>query len=274
MAKKSGDKKKDMSFLDHLEALRWHILRSMVAILIVAIVVFVNKTFVFDQIILAPKNLDFFSYRALCKLSILMGMGDKLCLQQIQFSVINLDMAGQFLTHLKISAILGFIVAFPYVFWEFWRFVKPALYEKEKKSARGLVAVCSLLFGFGVLFGYFLITPFSINFLGSYHVSSEVTNTINLGSYISVISMISLASGIIFELPVVAYLLSKLGILTPDLMKKYRKHAFVITLVLAAMITPPDVTSQIIIAVPILVLYEVSIRISARVQKQLEKEME
>lgn len=261
----------EMTFLEHLEALRWHIVRSMVAIILFGIVAFVNKSFIFDQIILAPKNLDFISYKLLCWLSVNLKLGEALCLKAIQFQIINLDMAGQFLMHIKVSLILGFVAAFPYVFWEFWRFVKPALYEKEMKNTRGLIFITSLLFIFGVLFGYYVITPFSINFLGSYHVSDEVANTINLGSYISVITMISLAAGIIFELPMVIYFLSKLGLMTPAFMKKYRKHALVVILILSAVITPPDVTSQIIIAIPVLMLYEISIGISRRVNKNYEE---
>ncbi len=268
MARKSAD---EMSFLEHLEALRWHIVRSLVAVVGVAIVVFVAKDFVFDTIIFGPKQLDFISYRVMCLLSERLSLGDALCMQEIAFTVVNLDMAGQFLTHVKVSLILGFVVAFPYVFWEFWRFVQPALYENELRHARGLVFVCSLLFSIGVLFGYFIITPFSVNFLGGYRVSEEVVSTINLGSYISVIAMISLASGIIFELPVVAWLLSKLGLLTPEFMREYRRHAYVITLVVSAVITPPDVTSQIIIAIPIVFLYEISIGISKRVNDNYKR---
>lgn len=263
----------EMSFVEHLEALRWHIIRSLVAVVLVAIVAFLNRHIVFDVIVLAPKNPDFFSYQALCWLSNNLSLGDALCITNIDFMLQNVDMAGQFLTHMKVSFVAGIIVAFPYIFWEFWRFVRPALYEKEQKSARGLVFVCSTLFLAGVAFGYFIITPFSVNFLGNYQVSEQVYNEINLGSFISIITMISLASGIIFELPVASYLLSKIGLLTPAFMKKYRKHAFIVILILSAVITPPDITSQIIISIPIVILYEVSIWISKRVNDKFEKEM-
>ena len=268
-----GKKPDEMSFLEHLEALRWHIIRSFIAIVVVGIVAFINKDLVFDEVIFAPSRINFITYVLLCDLSGLLDMGNRLCMQGIQFTIQNLDMAGQFLTHIKVSFTVGFILAFPYIFWEFWRFIKPGLYEKEAKSARGMVFICSILFLLGVLFGYFIITPFSVTFLGSYHVSEQVQNNINLGSYITVISMISLATGIIFELPVVSYLLSKLGILTPELMIKYRKHSIIIILFLGAMITPPDVASQIIISIPILILYEISIRISRRVNKKYQEEM-
>lgn len=259
-----------MSFIEHLEALRWHILRSLVAIVAVGIVVFLAKDFVFDTIIFGPKELDFISYRLLCQAATWLQM-ENLCIEKISFTVVNLDMAGQFLTHIKVSFILGLIVAFPYVFWEFWRFISPALYDNERQHARGLVAICSFLFLFGVAFGYYIITPFSVNFLGAYRVSETVESTINLGSYINVIAMIALATGIIFELPVAAYLLSKLGLLTPDMMRQYRKHAFIITLFVSAVITPPDIASQVITSIPILILYEISIHISARVQRKLEE---
>ena len=264
--------KDKLTFLEHLEELRWHIIRAMAAILIVAIAAFLCKHLVFDVILFGPRNLDFVTYRWLCRLSGALSMGSALCLEEIQFSVVNLEMAGQFVTHLKVSIIAGLIVAFPYVAWEAWRFVRPALYSNEKRHATGLVMVCSLLFFFGVGFGYYIVTPFSVNFLGSYRVSQEVQNTINLGSYINLVTMISLASGIIFELPIAAYFLSKIGLLTPDFMSKYRRHAIVAILLVAAVITPPDVTSQIIIAIPIFLLYEVSILVSRRVVRGLEKE--
>jgi len=262
-----------LTFIEHLEALRWHILRSLTAVLLVSILAFLNKSFVFDRVILAPKNEEFITYRFLCWLSHQMHMGANLCMDGIAFTLQNVDMPGQFLMHVKVSFIAGLIVAFPYIFWEIWRFVKPGLHDNEIRHTRGLVFACSTLFFVGVLFGYYIIVPFSINFLGNYQVSEEVINEINLGSYISVVSMITLAAGIIFELPVASYLLSRMGLLTPGFLKSHRREAFVIILVLAAIITPPDVTSQIMIAIPILFLYEVSIVISRRVNRRREEEL-
>ncbi len=256
-----------MSFLEHLEELRWHLIRSVAAILVVMITVFIAKNFVFDYIVMAPKNLGFITYKVLCWLSDKFHLGDNLCINAISFTVTNIDMAGQFLIHLKVSFILGFVFSFPYVFWEIWRFVKPALYEQEVKYTTGIVFFCSLLFLLGVLFGYFIIVPFSINFLGSYQVSEEVSNTINLSSYVTLISMLVLAAGIIFELPMLVYVLSKIGLVTPAYMRAYRKHAFVAILVVSAIITPPDVTSQVLITIPLIILYEISIFISAKVYK-------
>ncbi len=258
-----------MSFLQHLEALRWHLVRSVIAIVLVTIIVFINKYFVFDNIILGPKNLDFLTYKFLCLLSEKLHIA-ALCIKKINFTVINIELAGQFLLHLKSSFILGFILAFPYIFWEIWRFVKPALYDKEKTYARGIVFYCSILFLFGVLFGYYILTPFSINFLGSYNVSEEVGNKISLTSYVGTISSLVLVSGIIFELPIVVYFLSKLGIVSPKIMRKYRRHALVAILLLSGVITPPDLASQVLIAFPLYGLYEMSIFISAKVSKKDE----
>ena len=180
-------------------------------------------------------------------------------------------MSGQFSTHVTTSIFAGFVVAFPYVFWEFWRFIRPALHVNESTMARGIVFFSSLLFLLGVLFGYYVIAPLSVNFLGSYQVSSTVANQITLSSFISTVTTVSFANGIIFELPILVYFLTKIGLLTPEFMRVYRKHAIVVILILAAVITPPDVTSQILVSLPLIVLYEISIKISARVIKNQKK---
>ena len=259
---------KEMSFLDHLEALRWHLIRSTVAIFVFAIVAFLNKSFIFDTVLLAPKNPDFITYRILCLLSNKLNMGDALCISELPFILMNINMAGQFINHITISIVAGFIIAFPYVFWEIWRFVNPALHTKERKHAKGVVFFSSVLFMTGVSFGYFVIAPLAVNFLGSYHVSEMVANQINLSSYITTITSITLACGVIFELPILAYFLTKVGLITPTFMRKYRRHALVVTLILAAIITPPDVISQILVALPLLILYEISIYVSAIVLKR------
>jgi sec-independent protein translocase protein TatC len=256
-----------MTFLDHLEALRWHLVRSVAAILVFALVAFFNKEFLFDGIILAPKNKDFLTYRVLCKLSERYNLD--MCFDQINFSVINFNMSGQFTTHMWIAFMTGFILAFPYIIWELWRFIKPALSEGEKKLSGGVVFFVSLLFLLGLLFGYYVIAPLSINFLGNYQISSEVNNTISLDSYINIVTMLSLSTGLVFELPMVVYFLSKLGIITPQFMRTYRKHAMVVNLILAAVITPsPDVTSQLLVAIPLFILYEISIYVSQMVVKK------
>ena len=183
-------------------------------------------------------------------------------------------MAGQFATHITVSLVIGLIIGFPYLFFEFWRFVRPALYSNEKKHARGSIFYTSFLFALGVLFGYYLITPLSVHFLGSYNVSSQVLNQINLSSYISTVTSIVLASGVIFELPILIFFLSKIGLISPEFLKKYRKHAVVLMLVLSAIITPPDIFSQVLVCLPLLILYEVGIGISKRVQNQQAKEFD
>ena len=243
----------EMSFLDHLEALRWHLIRAIIAVLAVGVVAFVCKDFIF-QIIFAPKNGDFFE--------------SAFCAEQLPFTIQSRTMAGQFSAHIWTSIWAGVILAFPYVLYEVWKFISPALYENERKLARGFILIASLLFFIGVLFGYYLITPLSVNFLGSYSVSPEVRNQIDLNSYISVVRSSVISCGIIFELPIVVYFLTKLGVITPAFMRKYRRHAVIVVLIIAAIITPPDVVSQIIVSIPIMLLYEISIFISAYVLKK------
>ena len=252
----------EMSFLDHLESLRWHLVRSVIALIVLSIIAFLNKSFVFDTVIMGPKKVDFWTYRMMCAIS------DAICIEDIPFIIMNINMSGQFTNHIFVSLIAGFIVAFPYICWEVWRFVKPALYVSESKYAKGIVFFSSMLFVGGVLFGYYIIAPLAINFLGSYQVSEEVVNQINLGSYMTTIASISLACGVVFQLPVVTYFLAKLGLIGPSIMRKYQRHSFVVSLILAAIITPPDVISQILVALPLLILYQLSILIASVVQKK------
>ena len=265
---------KEMSFLDHLEELRWHLFRSAVAVMSVAVILFMAKRVVFDWMIFGPINPSFPTYKLLCQLSQKIGVGAAFCIESFDFTIINIEVAGQFLVHLKVSFLLGLIIAFPYVFWEFWRFIKPALKEHEIKSTKGVVFFASLLFLLGVLFGYFILTPFSINFFGNYGVSDAVINQWKLTNYVSIITMIVMASGILFELPMVVYILSKFGLLTPEFMRVHRKHAFVLTLITAALITPADIGTQILVTIPVIFLYEISIGISRRVNKNLKKELD
>lgn len=257
-----------MSFLDHLEVLRWHLIRIVIALGITTTLAFLFKYIVFDVIVLAPIFDDFFTYRAFCKLSYLMGMGDKLCFEEMKFELINISMAGQFSMHIIVSIVAGVIMAFPYFLYELWRFIKPALKKGEKTFARGLVFWGSLLFMMGVAFGYYMITPLSVQFLGGYTVSDFVYNQINLRSYISTVTTITLACGLVFQLPILVYFLSKLGFVTPQLMKKFRRHAIIAVLLLAAIITPPDISSQVLVALPLFVLYEISILVSRAVVRK------
>ncbi len=263
----------EMSFLEHLEELRWHIIRSALAIVIIAVIAFVLKDFIFNTVILNPRTPDFWTNRMFAKLADWAGT-EALKINQQPLELISIKIAGQFMTHIWVSIIAGFIIASPLVFYEFWRFLKPALYDSEKKYAGGAVFFTSLLFLMGVLFGYFLIVPLSVHFLGTYNVSGEVTNQINLKSYIGSVTSISLAAGVVFLIPIFSYFLSKVGLITPQFMRTYRKHAYVVMLLLSAVITPPDIFSQIMVCFPLVFLYEIGIMISKRVVKKREKEMD
>ncbi|NQY68203.1 MAG: twin-arginine translocase subunit TatC [Flavobacteriales bacterium] len=260
-----------MSFFQHLEALRWVIIRSAIAILSVGIVAFIFDRFMFDTVLFGPKNGDFLTYRVLCDIAAKYNLTDALCITELPFEIISTNMTGQFMTHILVSFKTGLVVAFPYVLFELYNFIRPALHTEEKKYSSGFILVGSLLFFTGVLFGYFIISPLSVNFLGNYQVSQEIKNTFTIGSYISIVTTIPLATGIIFELPIIVYFLTKIGLVTPEIMRKYRRHSIVVTLILSAIITPPDVVSQILVSLPLLVLYEISIGISKRVLKNKEK---
>lgn len=275
--KKGKKEEKEMSFLQHLEELRWHIIRSVLAIVIFMVIAFIFKSFIFDNIILAPKNPAFLTNRLLCQFGEYLNATfnvqnfSALCINTKHLNLINIKMSGQLTTHIAVAMVSGIIVAFPVILWEFWQFFKPALHSNEAKYAKGAVMAASLLFFTGILFGYFLLAPLSFHFLGSYEVSAEVTNQINVRSYIGTLTSLCLATGLIFELPIIAFFLTKIGVITPSFLRKYRKHAIVVIFVLAAIITPPDVFSQLLVSIPLLILFEVGILISARVMKQKEK---
>jgi len=261
----------NMSFLSHLEALRWHLIRSTLAVIIAGFAAFIAKGFIFDTILFGPKKVDFFTYKMLCKLSQNLGMEDGFCFEKLPFIIQSRTMAGQFSAHIWTAITAGFIISFPYIIFEFWKFIKPAMHEHERKTAKGFIFASSFLFFLGVLFGYYVIAPLSINFLGSYTVSNEVLNEFDLASYTALIRSSVLASGFIFELPIIIFFLTKVGIVTPTILRTYRKFALVGVLIVAAVITPPDIASQIIVTIPVLVLYEISIFISKAVLRKETK---
>ena len=263
----------EMSFIDHLESLRWHIIRAVLSILFFTIATFLFKGFVFDTLIFGPTKLDFPTYRGLCALSEQISLGNLLCIEKLNIRFINIEMAGQFLVHLKVSFVFGFVMGFPYTLWELWKFIRPGLYQKEIQYTRGIVFFSSLLFFMGVSFGYFILTPFAINFFANYQVSELVNNDFTLTNYVGFLTMFVLASGLIFELPMLVYFLSKLGLVTPQFMREYRRHAVVVILVLSAVITPADIGTMLLVFVPVYFLYEISIFISASVVANLEKEL-
>ncbi len=238
-------REKEMSFWEHLDELRWHLVRSIVAVVLLGIVAFIFKDLIFDRIILAPIRQDFLTTRLLCGFSEWVGV-PALCLDNSQLEIINIKMSGQFMTHMYISIMAGVILAFPYILYEIWKFIVPALKPNERKHSKSAVWVCSVLFLFGVLFSYFLIVPLTINFLGTYQVSEAVANNVSLNSYISTVVSVSLSVGIVFELPVFVFFFTRIGVLTPDFLRKNRKYTIVILLVISAIITPPDIFSQIL----------------------------
>ncbi|MDG1271866.1 MAG: twin-arginine translocase subunit TatC [Flavobacteriaceae bacterium] len=264
---------KEMTFLDHLEELRWHLIRATLSIVILGSVAFLLKGFIFDYILFGPKKTDFITYQWFCQISQTLGQGNSFCITEMPFRIQSRTLAGQFSAHLWTSILAGFIVGFPYVLYEFWRFISPGLHINERKNARGFIFVASFLFFLGVLFGYYIVTPLSINFLGNYSVSEEVFNDFDLSSYIGMLRASVLASGLIFELPILIYFFTKIGLITPAFLRKNRKFALVIVLSLSAIITPPDIASQIIVSIPVLILYEVSIWISKWVYRRQQKEM-
>ena len=259
----------EMSFWGHIDALRGHLFRSIIVVFTFSIILFCYPTFLFDTIIFGPLKNDFLTYHLFCRLGHFLHIGEDLCFGNYTFKLQSLGLADQFTSQMWIAFIGGLMIGSPYVFWELWRFIKPALKEKEKKAFPGFIIAATLLFLSGVLFSYFVIAPLMINFLGTYKVSEMVENNFTMDSYISTVTTLTLATGIIFELPILVYFLTRFGILTPQFMRKYRKHAVIVILIVAGVITPsPDITSQMLVAFPLYILYEASIFVSQYVIKK------
>jgi len=263
--------KKSMSFLDHLEALRWHIMRSAIALVVVTSVLFFYSDFVFDTILFGPTKPSFITYRVLCKLSEWLHLGSSLCVKTSgQFKIVNTEIWGQLTMYMWGTFIGGFILTMPYILWELWRFISPALKPKELRYTRGIVLGASMLFLLGVAFSYFIIVPWTVTFLNSFKLSSgtQVENLFNISSYVSTVTTLILWIGVIFELPMVTYILTSIGFLSPAFLKKYRKHSVIAVLIVAALIAPPDVASQVFISIPLYLLFEVSILVSKFAEKR------
>lgn len=264
----------EMSFIDHLEALRWHVVRSLLAVVVSAIVFFIYIDWIFDTIIMGPTHNDFISYRALCSLSHKLGMGDSLCMPPMELNLQVTSVSGTFMSSITIAVVGGFIVALPYILWEIWKFVRPALKPEELNHTRGVIFWVSLFFFVGAAFGYFLLAPFTFNFLANYTIGKLGTLQYRpmLSDYLDSLIDITLGAGLAFELPMATWVLSKMGLVTPGFLRSYRKYAYVALLVVAAVITPsPDWGSQMIVVIPLVMLYELSIIISARVSKAQAK---
>jgi sec-independent protein translocase protein TatC len=262
-----------MSFLDHLEELRWILVRGSIATVIAACAVYIISDWLFAKVIFGPTHVDFFTYRFFCELSHKVGFMDSVCVTELPFTIQNLEMEGQVNNFVWICIVGGFILAFPYILWQFWKFISPALYAKERRNARAFIIFSSLLFFLGVVFGYYVVIPMTVNFVATFSVDPTIVkNNFTLDSYIGMFKTSIIASGLYFELPIIIYFLSKIGLVTPQFLRKYRRYGIVLILIIAAIVTPPDVVSQTIVAIPMLAIYELSILISAIVVRRKLKE--
>jgi sec-independent protein translocase protein TatC len=264
-------KQKDMSFLGHLEELRWHLVRSASAIFIIGILLFIFQKEVYEHFLLAHRKSDFITYQIFCDFFSLFGFDSTFCNVAFTDNLISLKPTQQLMNAIWSSFILGIILSFPYLLWEIWRFISPGLTKNEVKSSKGFIFIASFLFFCGIAFSFFVIAPISIHFLYNYQISELIENNFTLDSHIGLVTNMLLGVSILFELPVLIYFLTKIGLVTPDFLRKYRKHALVVVLILAAIITPPDIASQVIVAIPILILYEISIKVSKIVIQKQQK---
>lgn len=272
--KRKQDPTGEMSFIDHLEELRWHLIRAVIAILIGAVAVFIYAREIVDKILFAPAYSDFVTYGWLCRFSHALGLGDAICLSGVEPKFQSNAMTGQFISTFTLAFVGGFIIAFPYVFWEFWRFIKPALSQKELRKTRGVIFWVSFLFFLGVAFGYYILTPFMINFYFSYTLSPLIVNLPTFSDYLENLIYTTAGIGILFQMPLLVMVLARIGIVTGRFLRKYRRHAFVLILVAAAIITPStDPFSLTIVTIPLYLLFEASIIIASRINRQQEKEL-
>jgi len=274
--KRNTNPEGEMGFLDHVEDLRWHIIRSAAAILIAAIGVFIKVELIFDRVIMGPAHSDFVSYKWFCALGKLLHY-DAFCLSQVNIKFQNTTVTGQFMMSLSTSLWIGFVIAFPYVLWELWKFIKPALKPSEIKMATGIVFWCSLLFFIGVFFAYFIVAPYAINFFGNYQLSPSIQNIVTMDNYFEMISTLVLALGVVFEMPILVLFLTRIGLLTPTLLRKNRKLAFLILFILSEIITPPDLFSCLLVFIPLYILFEITLVMSnrtytARVKRKAEQD--
>lgn len=272
---KDRDPNGEMSFIDHLEELRWHLIRSVIAILIGAVAVLIYENWIVEHVLMAPTRPDFISSRWLCQLGHAIHIGDTLCFPPVDAKFLENTMTGQFISYFTVGFIGGFIVAFPYIFWEFWRFVKPALSIKEVRQTRGIIFWVSFLFFLGVAFGYFILTPFMVNFYFNFKLSSQIVIMPSFSDYMENLIYTTVGIGILFQMPLLVMVLARIGIVTARFLKKYRRHAFVIIITAAAIITPStDPFSLTIVTIPLYALYEASIMVASRINKKQQKEEE
>ncbi|HEV2481874.1 MAG TPA: twin-arginine translocase subunit TatC [Puia sp.] len=268
---RNGDDQ-EMSFIEHLDVLRGHLFKSALAVAVGAILMAVYNKFIVTRILMGPTHPDFWTYRTLCELGQKWGFGNKLCMAEIHLRMQSNAVAGQFDTYFNIILIGGFILAFPYVFWQFWKFTKPALKEKELRNTRGVIFWVSVLFFLGVLFGYFVIAPYTISFFANFSLDTNIENIWTIGSYFTTISQLILGAGLAFQLPLVMYFLAKIGVVSAAYLRRVRKYAILIIVIVASIITPPDMLSTIVASVPLIILYEISILLCVKVEKKQAKE--
>ncbi len=272
--RRKKDSNSEMSFIDHLEALRWHLIRSVIAILVGSIVFFIFVKDIVNDILLAQARDTFVTYGWICKMSHALGLGDADCMSGVKVSFLSTEMTSQFISSFTISFVGGFIVAFPYIFWEFWRFVKPALSQKEVKKTRGVIFIVSFLFFLGIAFGYFILTPFMVNFYFSYSLSPLIEIKPTFSDFLENLIYTTVGIGVLFQMPLLVMILARIGIVNAKFLRKYRRHAFVIILIAAAIITPStDPFSLTIVTIPLYILYEASIAVASRINKRQQKEM-
>lgn len=263
----------EMSFLEHLEELRWHIIRAAAAIVVFGLVAFIFIKDIYKLVILGPSRTDFWTYQQMCKLADFTGYA-ALCVKKLDFTLQALGMADQFTMSITSSVIIGICFAFPYAFWELWRFIKPGLKPAERKAARGATFFVSMLFLMGLFFGYYIVSPLAINFLANYQLDESIKNQYDITSYIGTLITLSLGCALMFQMPIVAFVLSKVGVLTPSFMRSYRKHSFIVILIISGLITPsPDIYSQLLVSLPLVLLYEVSIWVSGSIERARQKEL-
>ena len=265
--KKGQEEKAEMSFVEHLEVLRGHLFRSALAIAAGAIVFIVYNEFFVREVLMGPTHADFPTYKWLCKAGHAIGLGDAMCMKDIGLKMQSTSVSGQFSMYFTLIFVGGIIVAFPYIFWEFWRFVRPALTKKELSKTRGVIFWVSLLFFLGILFGYFVIAPYTVNFFANFQLDENIENRWTITSYIDTLVPLILGTGLAFQLPLVMFFLAKVGLMSPSFLRRNRKYAIVVILILSGIITPPDVISQVICTIPLMLLYEISIWLTVKVEK-------
>jgi sec-independent protein translocase protein TatC len=272
--KRNKDPNAEMSFIDHLEDLRWHVIRSIIAVAVGAVIVLIYANSIVENVLMAPTKADFISSRWLCSMGHSIGIGNVLCFPPVEARFLENQMTGQFISYFTLGFIGGFILAFPYIFWEFWRFVRPALSEKELKKTRGIIFWVSFLFFLGVAFGYYILTPFMVNFYFNFKLSSQIVIMPSFSDYLENLIYTTVGIGVLFQMPLLVMVLARIGIIKASFLRKYRRHAFVIIVIAAAIITPStDPFSLTIVTIPLYLLFEASVMVAARINKQQDKEM-